>query len=171
MIKYAGLNELRTKFLDFFASKEHLIMESFPLVPINDKSLLIISAGMAPLKPYFSGEQKPPKTRIATCQKCVRVNDIEEVGKTSRHCTFFEMLGNFSFGDYFKRESLEWSWEFLTRALEIPPDLLFPSVYIEDNEAFDIWTKEIGLPPERIKKLGKKDNFWEIEGGSGPCGP
>ena len=170
-IKYFGLNELRTKFLDFFQSKEHLIMDSFPLVPVNDKSLLIISAGMAPFKPYFSGEQTPPKPRIATCQKCVRVTDIEEVGITSRHCTFFEMLGNFSFGDYFKSESLAWSWEFLTQVLGIPQDLLFPSVYTEDNEAFEVWTKEIGLPPEKITRLGKEHNFWEIEGGAGPCGP
>ena len=170
-IKYFGLNELRTKFLEFFKSKEHLIVDSFPLIPQSDKSLLIISAGMAPLKPYFSGEQVPPKTRMASCQKCVRVNDIENVGITSRHCTFFEMLGNFSFGDYFKRESLAWSWEFLTKILEIPEHLLFPSVYIEDDEAFDIWVNEIGLPPSRISKLGKSDNFWEIEGGSGPCGP
>ena len=170
-IKYFGVNELRTRFLEFFKSKEHLIVDSFPLVPQSDKSLLIISAGMAPLKPYFSGEQVPPKTRMASCQKCVRVNDIENVGITSRHCTFFEMLGNFSFGDYFKRESLAWSWEFLTKILEIPEHLLFPSVYIEDDEAFDIWVNEIGLPPSRISKLGKSDNFWEIEGGSGPCGP
>ena len=170
-IKYFGLNELRTKFLEFFKSKEHLIMESFPLVPINDKSILLISAGMAPFKPYFSGEQTPPKSRIAACQKCVRVNDIENVGRTSRHCTFFEMLGNFSFGDYFKSETLAWMWEFLTQVLEIPEDLLFPSVYLDDDEAFDVWTKELGLPPEKISRLGKEHNFWEIEGGAGPCGP
>ena len=166
-----GVNALRKKFLDFFESKDHLILKSFPLVPINDKSMLLISAGMAPLKPYFSGQEVPPKTRIATCQKCVRVNDIENVGKVSRYNTFFEMLGNFSFGDYFKREALSWSWEFLTKVLEIPESLLFPSVYIEDDEAFDIWTKEIGLAPEKVIKLGKEDNFWEIEGGGGPCGP
>lgn len=170
-IKHFRTHELRTKFLEFFKSKEHLTVDSFPLVPVNDKSLLIISAGMAPLKPYFSGEQIPPKTRMASCQKCVRVNDIENVGKTSRHCTFFEMLGNFSFGDYFKKESLAWSWEFLTKVLEIPEDLLFPSVYLEDDEAFDVWTKDIGLPPEKITRLGKEDNFWEIDGGSGPSGP
>ncbi|MCL2099295.1 MAG: alanine--tRNA ligase [Oscillospiraceae bacterium] len=170
-MKYFGLNELRKKFLDFFASKEHLILDSFPLVPINDKSLLIISAGMAPLKPYFSGEQTPPGPRAASCQKCVRVNDIDNVGKTSRHCTFFEMLGNFSFGDYFKKESITWSWEFLTRVLGIPEELLFPSVYIEDDEAFGVWVNDVGLPPEKISKLGKEHNFWEIEGGTGPCGP
>ena len=169
-IKYFGLNELRKKFLDFFESKDHLIMESFPLVPINDKSTLLISAGMAPMKPYFSGEKIPPSKRVATCQKCVRVNDIDNVGKTSRHCTFFEMLGNFSFGDYFKKETLSWMWEFLTEVLKIPKDLLYPSVYFEDDEAFDIWVNDIGLPPERITKLGKDDNFWELTAG-GPCGP
>ena len=168
-IKYFGLNELRTKFLDFFREKDHLIMDSFPLVPINDKSLLIINSGMAPFKPYFIGEKKLPKPRAATCQKCVRVNDIENVGITSRHCTFFEMLGNFSFGDYFKKESLTWSWEFLTKVLEIPEDLLYPSVYFEDDEAYDIWTKDIGLPPEKVVRLGKDDNFWDV--GKGPCGP
>ena len=167
-IKYHGLNELRTKFLEFFKSKDHLIMDSFPLVPINDKSLLIINSGMAPMKPYFSGDATPPSKRVATCQKCVRVNDIEEVGKTSRHCTFFEMLGNFSFGDYFKKEALAMTWEFLTKELGIPEDLLYPSVYIEDNEAFDIWV-EMGISPEKITKLGKKDNFWDV--GKGPCGP
>ena len=168
-IKYFGLNELRSKFLEFFKSKDHLIMDSFPLVPINDKSLLIINSGMAPLKPYFTGEITPPSKRVATCQKCVRVIDIDEVGKTSRHCTFFEMLGNFSFGDYFKKESLEWTWEFLTGVLGIPADLLYPSVYLEDDEAFDIWVNDIKLPPEKITKLGKKDNFWDV--GKGPCGP
>jgi len=168
-IKYFGLNELRTKFLDFFKSKDHLIMDSFPLIPINDKSLLIIGSGMAPMKQYFTGDVIPPAKKVATCQKCVRVNDIEEVGKTSRHCTFFEMLGNFSFGDYFKKEALPMTWEFLTQVLEIPEDLLYPSVYFEDEEAFDIWTKQMGLPPEKIAKLGKKDNFWDV--GKGPCGP
>jgi len=166
-IKYFGANELRTKFLEFFKSKDHLIMESFPLVPQNDKSLLIINSGMAPMKPYFTGEKTPPAKRVATCQKCVRVIDIEEVGKTSRHNTFFEMLGNFSFGDYFKKEALPMTWEFLTKELGIPEDLLFPSVYYEDDEAFDIWTKQMGLPPEKITKLGKKDNFWDV--GKGPC--
>ena len=164
-----GVNTLRKKFLEFFKSKDHLILDSFSLIPINDKSMLLNSSGMAPFKPYFSGEKVPPKTRIATCQKCVRVNDIENVGKTSRHNTFFEMLGNFSFGDYFKKESLNWSWEFLTKTLEIPENLLYPSVYFEDDEAFDIWVNDIGLSPEKITKLGKEDNFWEI--GGGPCGP
>ena len=168
-IKYFGLNELRTKFLDFFKSKDHLIIDSFPLVPGDDKSLLLISAGMAPMKQYFTGEKAPPAKRVANCQKCIRVNDIEEVGKTSRHCTFFEMLGNFSFGDYFKKEAVEMTWEFLTKVLEIPEELLFPSVYFEDEEAFEVWTKHIGLPPEKITKLGKKDNFWDL--GKGPCGP
>ena len=169
-IKYFGLNELRTKFLEFFKSKDHLIMDSFPLIPINDKSTLLVSASMAPFKSYFSGENPPPAKRVAICQKCVRVNDIEEVGKTSRHCTFFEMLGNLSFGDYFKKEALPMTWEFLTKVLEIPEDLLFPSVYFEDDEAFEVWTKDMGLPPEKITKLGKDDNFWELPGG-GPCGP
>ncbi|MCL2095937.1 MAG: alanine--tRNA ligase [Oscillospiraceae bacterium] len=169
-IKYFGLNELRTKFLDFIKSKDHLILDSFPLVPQNDKSLLIINSGMAPMKPYFYGEIPPPSKRAATCQKCVRVIDIEEVGKTSRHCTFFEMLGNFSFGDYFKKEALPWSWEFLTKILKIPEDLLYPSVYTEDDEAFDIWTNQMGIPAEKITKLGKKDNFWSA-GPTGLCGP
>ena len=169
-IKYFGANELRTKFFEFFKSKDHLMLESFPLIPANDKSLLIINSGMAPMKPYFTGEKTPPYKRIVTCQKCVRVIDIEEVGKTSRHCTFFEMLGNFSFGDYFKKETLTWMWEFLTVELGVPQDLLFPSVYFEDDETFDIWVNVIGLPPEKITKLGKKDNFWEA-GPTGPCGP
>ena len=169
-IKYYGANELRTKFFEFFKSKEHMKLESFPLIPLNDKSLLIINSGMAPMKPYFLGEKTPPAKRVVTCQKCVRVIDIEEVGKTSRHCTFFEMLGNFSFGDYFKKETLAWMWEFLTKELGIPEDLLYPSVYFEDDETFDIWTKDMGLPPEKITKLGKKDNFWEA-GPTGPCGP
>ena len=168
-VKYFGVNELRAKFLDFFRSKDHMVIESFPLVPINDKSLLIIGSGMAPMKPYFTGEKTPPAKRVANCQKCVRVNDIEEVGKTSRHCTFFEMLGNFSFGDYFKKEALPMTWEFLTEVLEIPEERLFPSVYYEDEEAFEVWTKQMGLPPEKITKLGKKDNFWDV--GKGPCGP
>ncbi|MCL1792543.1 MAG: alanine--tRNA ligase [Oscillospiraceae bacterium] len=168
-MKYFGLNELRAKFLEFFKSKDHLIMDSFPLVPIDDKSLLLIGAGMAPMKQYFTGDKTPPAKRVANCQKCIRVNDIEEVGKTSRHCTFFEMLGNFSFGDYFIKEALPMTWEFLTEVLEIPKELLFPSVYIEDQEAFEVWTIDMGLPPEKITKLGKKDNFWDV--GKGPCGP
>jgi len=169
-IKYFGVNELRTKFLDFFKSKDHMMLESFPLIPINDKSLLIINSGMAPMKSYFTGAAAPPAKRVVTCQKCVRVIDIEDVGKKSRYCTFFEMLGNFSFGDYFKKQALLWTWEFLTKVLEIPEDLLYPSVYFEDGEAFDIWVNDIGLPPEKISKLGKEDNFWEA-GPTGPCGP
>jgi alanyl-tRNA synthetase len=156
-------------FLDFFESKDHLILKSFPLVPQNDNSLLLINAGMAPLKPYFTGQEEPPSKRVATCQKCIRTGDIENVGKTSRHATFFEMLGNFSFGDYFKSESLAWSWEFLTEVIGLDKDRLYPSVYEEDDEAFDIWHKEIGIAKERIYRMGKEDNFWEI--GSGPCGP
>ena len=169
-IKYYGANELRAKFFEFFKSKGHMILESFPLIPINDKSLLIIGSGMAPMKPYFLGEKTPPAKRVVTCQKCVRVIDIEDVGIKSRYCTFFEMLGNFSFGDYFKKEALPMTWEFLTKELGIPEDLLYPSVYYEDDEAFDIWTKQMGLPPEKITKLGKEDNFWEA-GPTGPCGP
>ncbi|UWP59721.1 alanine--tRNA ligase [Ruminococcus gauvreauii] len=168
MKKY-GVNELRQMFLDFFESKGHLIMKSFSLVPQNDKSLLLINAGMAPLKPYFTGAEIPPCNRVATCQKCIRTGDIENVGKTARHGTFFEMLGNFSFGDYFKKESLAWSWEFLTEVVGLDPDRLYPSVYLEDDEAFDIWNKEIGIAPERIYRFGKEDNFWEH--GAGPCGP
>ena len=164
-----GVNELRKMFLDFFESKDHLILKSFPLVPQNDNSLLLINAGMAPLKPYFTGQEEPPSKRVATCQKCMRTGDIENVGKTSRHATFFEMLGNFSFGDYFKSESLAWSWEFLTEVIGLDKDRLYPSVYEEDDEAFDIWHKEIGIAKERIYRMGKEDNFWEI--GSGPCGP
>ncbi len=168
MQKY-GVNELRKMFLDFFESKEHLKMKSFSLVPHNDKSLLLINSGMAPLKPYFTGQEIPPKRRVATCQKCIRTGDIENVGKTARHGTFFEMLGNFSFGDYFKRESIHWTWEFLTEVVGLDPDRLYPSVYLEDDEAFEIWNKEIGIAPERIFRFGKEDNFWEH--GSGPCGP
>lgn len=164
-----GVNKLRKMFLDFFESKDHLILKSFPLVPQNDNSLLLINAGMAPLKPYFTGQEEPPSKRVATCQKCIRTGDIENVGKTSRHATFFEMLGNFSFGDYFKSESLAWSWEFLTEVIGLDKDRLYPSVYEEDDEAFDIWHKEIGIAKERIYRMGKEDNFWEI--GSGPCGP
>ena len=168
-MKPCGLNELRKKFLEFFESKEHLVMPSFSLVPRNDKSLLLINAGMAPLKPYFTGQEIPPRRRVATCQKCIRTGDIENVGKTARHGTFFEMLGNFSFGDYFKHEAIAWSWEFLTEVLEIPAERLYPSVYEEDDEAFEIWNKEIGIAPERIFRFGKEDNFWEH--GAGPCGP
>ena len=168
MQKY-GVNELRRMFLEFFESKGHLAMKSFSLVPHNDKSLLLINSGMAPLKPYFTGQEIPPRKRVTTCQKCIRTGDIENVGKTARHGTFFEMLGNFSFGDYFKREAIHWSWEFLTEVVGLDPDRLYPSVYVDDQEAFDIWNKEMGIAPERIFKFGKEDNFWEH--GSGPCGP
>lgn len=164
-----GVNELRKMFLNFFESKEHLVMKSFSLVPNNDKSLLLINSGMAPLKPYFTGQEIPPRKRVTTCQKCIRTGDIENVGKTARHGTFFEMLGNFSFGDYFKKEAIHWSWEFLTEVVGLDPDRLYPSVYVDDQEAFDIWNKEMGIAPERIFKFGKEDNFWEH--GSGPCGP
>ena len=168
-MKQYGVNELRKMFLEFFESKGHLAMKSFSLVPHNDKSLLLINSGMAPLKPYFTGAEIPPRRRVTTCQKCIRTGDIENVGKTARHGTFFEMLGNFSFGDYFKREAIRWSWEFLTEVVGLDPDRLYPSVYEDDQEAFDIWNKEMGIAPERIFKFGKADNFWEH--GSGPCGP
>ncbi len=168
MEKY-GVNELRKMFLDFFRSKDHLVMNSFSLVPHNDKSLLLINAGMAPLKPYFTGAEIPPKRRVATCQKCIRTGDIENVGKTARHGTFFEMLGNFSFGDYFKKEAIAWSWEFLTEVVGLDPNRLYPSVYLEDDEAWDIWHEQIGIPEDRIFRFGKEDNFWEH--GAGPCGP
>lgn len=168
-MKKHGVNELRQMFLDFFESKDHLVMNSFSLVPQNDKSLLLINAGMAPLKPYFTGAEIPPRTRVATCQKCIRTGDIENVGKTARHGTFFEMLGNFSFGDYFKHEAIAWSWEFLTKVVGLDPERLYPSVYGEDDEAFEIWNKEVGIPSERIFRFGKEDNFWEH--GAGPCGP
>ncbi|MCI9154155.1 alanine--tRNA ligase [Lachnospiraceae bacterium] len=164
-----GVNQLRKMFLEFFESKGHLAMKSFSLVPHNDKSLLLINSGMAPLKPYFTGQEIPPRRRVTTCQKCIRTGDIENVGKTARHGTFFEMLGNFSFGDYFKNEAIEWSWEFLTEVVGLDPDRLYPSVYEEDDEAFEIWNKKMGIPAERIFKFGKGDNFWEH--GSGPCGP
>lgn len=164
-----GLNEIREAYLSFFEGKEHLRLPSFPLVPQNDKSLLLINAGMAPLKPYFTGVQIPPKSRVTTCQKCIRTGDIENVGKTARHGTFFEMLGNFSFGDYFKGEVIPWAWEFITRVLSIPKDKLYVTIYLEDDEAFDIWTKTTDVDPSRIFRLGKDDNFWEI--GQGPCGP
>ena len=168
MQKY-GVNELRKMFLDFFESKGHLAKGSYSLVPHNDNSLLLINAGMAPLKPYFTGQEIPPRTRMCTCQKCIRTGDIENIGKTARHGTFFEMLGNFSFGDYFKTEAIHWSWEFLTEVVGLEADRLYPSVYVEDDEAFEIWNKEIGVPAEKIFRFGKEDNFWEH--GSGPCGP
>ena len=164
-----GVNQLRKMFLEFFESKGHLAMKSFSLVPHNDKSLLLINSGMAPLKPYFTGQEIPPRRRVTTCQKCIRTGDIENVGKTARHGTFFEMLGNFSFGDYFKNEAIEWSWEFLTEVVGLDPERLYPSVYEEDDEAFEIWNKKMGIPAERIFRFGKADNFWEH--GSGPCGP
>ncbi|MBQ8913412.1 MAG: alanine--tRNA ligase [Lachnospiraceae bacterium] len=168
MKKY-GVNELRSMYLDFFESKGHLKMKSFSLIPHNDNSLLLINAGMAPLKPYFTGQEIPPRRRVTTCQKCIRTGDIENVGKTARHGTFFEMLGNFSFGDYFKHEAIAWSWEFLTEVVGLDADRLYPSVYLDDDEAFDIWNKEVGIPADRIYKFGKEDNFWEH--GAGPCGP
>lgn len=170
-MQYRGLNELREMYLSFFESKGHLRLPSFSLIPQNDASLLLINSGMAPMKPYFTGEQEPPRHRVTTCQKCIRTGDIENVGKTARHGTYFEMLGNFSFGDYFKREAIHWSWEFLTSPewVGIDPDRLYPSIYVDDDEAFEIWNKEIGIPAERIFRFGKADNFWEH--GSGPCGP
>ena len=166
---YHGLNELREMFLSFFESKGHLRLPSFSLVPQNDKSILLINAGMTPMKPWFKGEEEPPRHRVCTCQKCIRTGDIENVGKTARHGTYFEMLGNFSFGDYFKHEAIAWSWEFLTEVVGLEPDRLYPSIYLNDDEAFDIWNKEVGIPAERIFRFGKEDNFWEH--GSGPCGP
>ena len=168
MKKY-GVNELRRMFLEFFESKGHLAMKSFSLVPHNDNSLLLINSGMAPLKPYFTGQEIPPRRRVTTCQKCIRTGDIENIGKTARHGTFFEMLGNFSFGDYFKTEAIHWSWEFLTEVVGLDPERLYPSVYLDDDEAFRIWNEEIGIPADRIFRFGKEDNFWEH--GAGPCGP
>ena len=168
MQKY-GVNELRKMFLEFFESKGHLAMKSFSLVPHNDNSLLLINSGMAPLKPYFTGQEIPPRRRVCTCQKCIRTGDIANIGKTARHGTFFEMLGNFSFGDYFKTEAIHWSWEFLTQVVGLEADRLYPSVYLDDDEAFRIWNEEIGIPKERIFRFGKEDNFWEH--GAGPCGP
>lgn len=173
-MKNYGVNDLRRMYLEFFESKNHLRLKSFSLVPHNDNSLLIINSGMAPLKPYFTGQEIPPRRRVTTCQKCVRTGDIENVGKTARHLTFFEMLGNFSFGDYFKHEAIAWSWEFLTQVIGMDPDRLYPSIYCDDDEAYDIWTKEIGVPGEKITRFyrdenGKCDNFWEH--GAGPCGP
>ena len=168
-MKAYGVNELRRMFLEFFEKKGHLKLNSFSLVPHNDNSLLIINSGMAPLKPYFTGQEIPPSKRVCTCQKCIRTGDIDNVGKTARHGTFFEMLGNFSFGDYFKEEAIPWAWEFLTETVGIPADRLYPSVYVDDNEAYEIWNKKMNISPERIFKFGKEDNFWEH--GSGPCGP
>ena len=164
-----GVNELRKMFLDYFASQGHLARGSYSLVPHNDKSVLLIPAGMAPLKPYFTGQEIPPNRRMATCQKCVRTGDIDNVGHTARHLTFFEMLGNFSFGDYFKKEAIHWSWDFLTNVVGLDPDRLYPSIYLDDDEAFEIWNKQEGIPGERIFRFGKEDNFWEH--GAGPCGP
>ena len=164
-----GVNELREMFLSFFESKGHLRLPSFSLIPQNDASLLLINSGMAPMKPYFTGEVEPPRHRVCTCQKCIRTGDIENIGKTARHGTYFEMLGNFSFGDYFKREAIHWSWEFLTEVVGLDKNRLYPSIYVDDDEAFDIWNKEVGVPADRIFRFGKEDNFWEH--GSGPCGP
>ena len=166
---YRGLNELREMFLSYFESKGHLRLPSFSLVPQNDKSILLINAGMTPMKPWFKGEEEPPRHRVCTCQKCIRTGDIDNVGHTARHGTYFEMLGNFSFGDYFKHEAIAWSWEFLTKVVGLEEERLYPSVYESDDEAFDIWNQEIGIPKERIFRFGKEDNFWEH--GSGPCGP
>ena len=168
-MQWTGLNELREKYLSFFESKGHLRLKSFPLVPKDDKSLLLINSGMAPMKKYFTGEVTPPRKRVTTCQKCIRTPDIEQVGKTARHGTYFEMLGNFSFGDYFKHEATSWAWEFCTKVLELPVDKLWVSIYQDDDEAFEIWTKEVGVCPDHIVRMGKEDNFWEH--GSGPCGP
>ena len=168
-MEWTGLNELREKYLAFFESKDHLRLPSFSLVPQGDKSILLINAGMTPMKKYFTGEVTPPKKRVTTCQKCIRTPDIENVGKTARHGTYFEMLGNFSFGDYFKHEATAWAWEFFTKVLEMPEDRLYVSVYLEDDEAFDIWTKEVGVDPSHMVRFGKEDNFWEH--GAGPCGP
>lgn len=170
-MKPMGANEIRRKFLEYFDSKDHFVKKSFSLVPHNDKSLLLINAGMAPLKNYFLGVETPPKKRMATCQKCVRTGDIDNVGRTLRHATFFEMLGNFSFGDYFKKEAIPFAWEFITKVLEMPVEKLWVTVYEEDDEAYDIWKDEIGVQKDRIIRLGKDDNFWEIGNGTGPCGP
>ncbi|MDD6677771.1 MAG: alanine--tRNA ligase [Firmicutes bacterium] len=164
-----GVNELREMFLSFFESKGHLRLPSFSLIPQNDRSLLLINSGMAPMKPYFTGEVEPPRHRVCTCQKCIRTGDIENIGKTARHGTYFEMLGNFSFGDYFKHEAIAWSWEFLTKVVGLDENRLYPSIYENDDEAFEIWNKEVGVPADRIFRFGKSDNFWEH--GSGPCGP
>ena len=167
--KKYGVNELREMFLSFFESKGHLRLPSFSLIPQNDASLLLINSGMAPMKPYFKGEVTPPRRRVCTCQKCIRTGDIDNIGHTARHGTYFEMLGNFSFGDYFKHEAIAWCWEFLTKVCGLEEDRLYPSIYENDDEAFEIWNKEIGIPADRIFRFGKEDNFWEH--GSGPCGP
>ena len=168
-MKWTGLNEIREKYLAFFESKGHTRLPSYPLIPIDDKSLLLINSGMAPMKKFFLGQAVPPNNRVTTCQKCIRTPDIDNVGKTARHGTFFEMLGNFSFGDYFKIEATAWAWEFLTQTMELPAERLWITIYEDDDEAFEIWTKNVGIPPDKIVRLGKEDNFWEI--GSGPCGP
>ncbi len=168
-MQWTGLNELREKYLKFFESKDHLRLPSFPLVPQNDKSILLINAGMTPMKKYFTGEETPPRKRVTTCQKCIRTPDIERVGITARHGTYFEMLGNFSFGDYFKKEVIPWAWEFCTQVMEMDPDKIYCSVYLEDDEAYDIWTKDVGVKPDHMVRFGKEDNFWEH--GQGPCGP
>ena len=164
-----GLNELREMFLKFFESKDHLRLPSFSLIPQDDPSLLLINSGMAPMKKFFLGLATPPNKRVTTCQKCIRTPDIENVGKTARHGTYFEMLGNFSFGDYFKHEATAWAWEFLTKELQIPAEKLYISVFEDDDEAWDIWVKEVGIDPSHMVRFGREDNFWEI--GSGPCGP
>lgn len=164
-----GLNEIRSSFLKFFEGKGHLVLPSFSLIPEKDKSLLLINSGMAPLKPYFTGQEEPPRRRVTTCQKCIRTPDIDRVGKTARHGTFFEMLGNFSFGDYFKKEAIKWAWEYVTEHLKLPIDRLWVTIYLDDDEAFEIWTKDVGVSPDRVVRMGKEDNFWEI--GVGPCGP
>ena len=168
-MEWTGLNELREKYLKFFESKDHLRLPSFPLVPQGDKSILLINAGMTPMKKYFTGEETPPRKRVTTCQKCIRTPDIERVGITARHGTYFEMLGNFSFGDYFKKEVIPWAWEFCTQVMEMDPEKIYCSVYLEDDEAYDIWTKEVGVKPDHMVRFGKEDNFWEH--GQGPCGP
>ena len=168
-MEWTGLNELREKYLSFFEGKGHLRLGSFPLVPHNDNSLLLINSGMAPMKKWFLGQEEPPRHRVTTCQKCIRTPDIERVGITARHGTFFEMLGNFSFQDYFKEEAIPWAWEFLTDVLKIEPEKLYISVYLDDDEAYDIWTKKVGIPEDHMVRFGKEDNFWEH--GSGPCGP
>ena len=168
-MQWTGLNELREKFLRFFEEKGHLRLPSFPLLPQGDNSLLLINSGMAPMKKWFLGQETPPRKRVTTCQKCIRTPDIERVGKTSRHGTYFEMLGNFSFGDYFKHEVTKWAWEFITKELELPVDRIWVSIYEDDDETRDIWVNEVGVDPSHIVRLGKDDNFWEI--GTGPCGP